>query len=206
MITSNFKLLATSLLVISNISVCHILEETALMKAARRANIQEMNNQIKAGADVNAVAFCDWPHGGKPVLRYAIDSGNLEAVQILLAAEADPNNFTESPLIYSEHSKKANMRNLSLLSHAINSGASIAIIKELINNGAHLDGSPKIAGDWSALMIAAFRGNKEAVIALLQAGADIWAVNKMDNKTALDYAKEMKHNEIIKILESYKAQ
>jgi ankyrin repeat protein len=182
-------------------AIAYDFEETLLMKATLQANIKEMKNQIKAGANVNAVAYRDQPHGGNPVLRYAIDSGSLEAVQILLEAKANPNDFTESPLLYRDEFHKANMRNLSLLSHAINSGSPIAIIKELINNGAHLDGSPKIAGDWSPLMIAAFRANKEAVIVLLQAGADASVVNNMDNKTALDYAKEMKHNEIIKILE-----
>lgn len=206
MITSTIKLLVLPLFIAGNNSICNIysFEETPLMKATLKANIQEMKNQIKAGANVNAVAYRDQPHGGKPVLRYAIDSGCLEAVQILLKSGANPNDFTESPLLYNNDFHKANMRNLSLLSHAVNSNAPIAIIKELIKKGAHLDGSPKIAGDWSPLMIAAFKGNKEAVIVLLEAGADASAVNSMDNKTALDYAKEIKHVEIVKILKDHK--
>ncbi len=201
MITSKLKLLSLFVLIsFSPIDLCNA-EETPLMWASAEANITEMQMLIKTGACVNDVAWRDQPHGGKPVLRYAIDSGSLRAVQILLEAGASPHNFTESPIIKDGDDKRANVRNLSLLSHAINSGAPIAIIQELITHGAHIDGSPKIWGDWSALMVAAYRGNKEAVILLLQAGADKSAINSMDNKTALDYAQEMQHLEIAKILE-----
>lgn len=181
----------------------YYLEETPLMKAAQQAKIEEMKELIKAGAYVNEVAFRDQPHGGYPVLRYAIDSGCLQAVQILLEAGANLHDFTESPIIYDDFNCKANVRNLSLLSHAVNSGAPICIIKELLNKGAHIDGAPKICGDWSPLMIAAYRGNIEAVIILLQAGAEVDSINAMDQKTALDYAKEENHVEIIKILQDH---
>lgn len=170
---------------------------TPLMLAAQKANIQEMQKHIKAGTDVNAVWGCDFPHAGFPVLRYAIDSGSCEAVRILLEAGADPNCQTESPVIYSDYCNVANLRNLPLLSHAINAHAPIAIVKELLHYGAHHGGK-----SWSALMIAAWRGYQEAVLVLLEAGADAKAVNGLDNKTALDYAKEMKHAEIIRILET----
>ena len=190
------------LLVFLNHSACG--RETLLMKAAFCAGLQEMKQLIQKGEDVNAVDGRDFPHGGKPVLRFAIDSGCLEAVQTLFKAGANPNDFTESPLLYRDNCK-ANMRNLSLLSHAINSCAPISIIKELLQAGACIDGAPKICGDWSPLMIAAYKGNKEAVIVLLEAGADTSKMNSMDNKTALDYAKEVNlpvHKEIVKLLES----
>ena len=214
MVTSKINSFALALLVLFQFSFCEnylenhlpfMDDETSLMKAALRADIPEMKKLIQAGADVNAVFARDFPHGGRPVLRYAISSKCLEAVQILLEAGANVNDFTESPLLYRRGQHEANMRNLSLLSHAVNSNAPISIIKELIKYGAHLDGTPKIAGDWSPLMIAAYRGYKEAVIILLQAGADPLAVNNMDNKTALDYAKEIKrpeYTEIVKILEN----
>ncbi len=74
-------------------------EDTPLMKAAFEGNIDLMKKLIKSGEDVHAVAFRDQPHGGKPVLRYAIDSHCLESVSILLNAGANPNEFTESPII-----------------------------------------------------------------------------------------------------------
>lgn len=175
-----------------------IYKKTPLMQAVINQDIEHIKQLIKAGEDVNAVAYRDWPHGGKPVLRYAIDTHSWEIVRILLEAHANPNNFTESPLI--SENRTSNVRNISLLSHAINSHAPLTIITELITFGAHLDGSPKICGDWSALMIAAYRGYTEAVILLLDKGADILAINSTDGKTALDYAKEQKHTDIIEIL------
>ena len=64
-----------------------------------------------------------------------------------------------------------------------------------------MDGNPKLAGDWSALMVASYTGYTEAVEVLLKAGADKEAVNSMDNKTASDYALEQGHEEIVKLLE-----
>jgi ankyrin repeat protein len=177
---------------------------TPLMEAAEHADLKKMRYLIKQGASVNDVEGCDWPHAGKPVLRYAIDSRSLEAVYLLLENGANPNDITESPIINPNPlEKKANIRNLSLLSHAINSHAPIEIVIELIQYGAHLDGTPKVMGDWEPLMIASYRGNKEAVILLLKLGADVSAINNMDNKAALDYAKEMNHTQIVEILEAH---
>lgn len=181
---------------------------TPLMKASKEADIEKMKELIQAGANVNDVAFCDQPHCGYPVLRYAINSHSLAAVQILLEAGANPNKLTDSAIINtnyeSNYSWKANIRNLSLLSHAINSHAPIAIIEALIQKGANIDGTPKLCGDWSALMVAAYRGYTQAVVVLLNAGANPSEINSMDNKTALDYAKEEGHTEIIALLEKQK--
>lgn len=181
----------------------YIWHKTPLARAAKKADIKEMKELINQGEDVNAVIGQDQPHAGKPILRYAIDSGSLEAVTLLLDNGANLNVDTESPIITDDLSKDANIRNLSLLSHAINSHASVDIIKELIKYGANVDGKPKIVGDWSSVMVAAYRGNKEALIILLEAGADVFAVNKQDDKTALDYAREMNHREIVEILEAF---
>lgn len=172
-----------------------------LMKAASEKNISEVEKLIKAGEDVNDVTGREWPHGGKPVLRYAIDSGCCELVHILLAAGACPNEFTVSPVITND--KQSNVRNLSLLSHAINSLVPISIIKELLKYGAHIDGTPKIMGDWTSLMIAAYRGYTQAVEILLAFGVTVKDVNNQDHKTALDYAREQKHMDIVKMLQEH---
>ena len=57
-------------------------------------------------------------------------------------------------------------------------------------------------GDATVLMLAASAGEKEIVEMLLARGADPKLTH--DNKTALDYARERGHKEIVKILENAK--
>jgi ankyrin repeat protein len=169
------------------------------MKVSFKGNTAKMKRLIGRGADVNAVAFRDQPRGGSPVLRYAIDSHNPAAVELLLSQGADPNNFTShAPLHTSSH----NVRNLSLLSYAIRTKAQLSIIQALINHGANIDGEPKIAGDFTALMVAAIVGYTQAVKLLLNLGANKDAINTYDKKTALDYARENNHPAIVQLLKS----
>ena len=184
------------------------LGETALMFAAQQGNIEIMKQLIKAGADVNAVAWNEQPHAGNPVVRYAIDNGSLQAVNLLLEAGADPNAGTESPVIVEKKGgSKANVRNINLLSHAINTHASIDIIKTLIDHGAYIntaEGKMPRLTYWTPLMIATFRGYEQAVQALLDAGANVNVVNKSDsNKTVLDYAREGGFSNIVKMLQEH---
>lgn len=176
-------------------------EITPLMQAVIDKDINKIKQLIREGENVDAVAYCDQPRMGYPVLKYAIDTQSLEIVKILLEANADPNNLTTSPIITKD--MKSNVRNISLLSHAINSNSPINIISELIKFRANIDGSPKCLGDWSTLMIAAYRGYTDAVLLLLDKGADLSAVNSKDRKTALDYAKEQNHITIVDILSKH---
>lgn len=173
--------------------------KTPLMKAAGKGNICKMKKLIAKNANVNAVAWRSQPHGGKPVLRYAIDSGSTKAVKLLIDAGADVNEFTECPFIHSTR-KQANERNLFLLAAAINSCASIGIIRKLINGGADVN-KGSIMGDLTPLMIASYRGHSKVVKELLKAGADKTIKNIQDGKrSAIDYAREQGHADIIKIL------
>lgn len=173
-----------------------IQEETDLMRASEKAALVEMQRLIDAGEHVNAAAFRDQPRGGKPVLRYAIDSGSIEAVRLLLKAGATPDNFT------SDH-REIPVRNLSLLLYAIAKQADILIIKELLLHGAALDGSPRLWSDWDALMVASYKGYTEAVKLLLDMDAPITMNTRDHNKTALDYAREKNHREIVNMLETH---
>lgn len=173
-----------------------IQEETELMRASEKADLAEMQILIDAGEDVNAAAFRDQPRGGKPVLRYAIDSGSIEAVRLLLKAGATPDNFT------SDH-REIPVRNLSLLLYAIAKQADILIIKELLLHGAALDGSPRLWSDWDALMVASYKGYTEAAKLLLDMDAPITMNTRDHNKTALDYAREKNHREIVNMLETH---
>lgn len=184
--------------------------QTALMFAAQHGNTEIMKQLIQAGADVHAASGVEQPHVGKPVLRYAIDSGSVQAVNVLLDAGADPNGITESPIIVEKGPSNANVRNLILLSYAINSHAPIEIIKTLIAHGAEIHSVNRAAPGnlyytyWTPLMLAAFRGYDQAVLALLDAGADVNVVNKNhSNRTVLDYAREGGFSTIVRILQEH---
>jgi len=169
--------------------------KTALMFAAENGNLAIVQKLIKAGAHVNAVYGGDFPHAGKPVLRYAIDSGSVPVVQTLLKAGADPNAFTNARSLSEKDLPKIEQikpyaRNHPLLTYAITRNASLEMIKALIEGGADVN-KKSLVIDWTPLMIAAYLGKTEVARELIQAGADINAVNKKDkNKTALDYARE----------------
>ena len=179
-------------------------KETPLMKAASKGDIHSMKKLIAKNANVNAVAWRDQPCGGKPVLRYAIDGGSVKAVKLLIKAGANVNEFTENHIIHPER-KQANERNLFLLASAINSCASINIIRELINGNADVNKGALI-GDWTPLMIASYKGHSEAVKELLKAGANKATKNCQDGgRLAIDYAREQGHMDIIQILENSKS-
>jgi ankyrin repeat protein len=155
-----------------------------------------MQRLIDAGANVNAIDGCSFPHAGQPVLRFAIDSGLVEAVNILIDADVDVDAHTSSHgLVYCS-------RNIPILSYAIGSHASIKIIESLIKAGADINQRGWLCF-WTPLMIAVKEGNAKAVRMLLDVGVDTTLMNdKDDNKTALDYAKEKGRLDIIQMLEA----
>lgn len=55
---------------------------------------------------------------------------------------------------------------------------------------------------WTALMFAAFRGDIQTVVTLMNAGADPTRVNKL-GATAMDMARREGHTAIIEIITSY---
>lgn len=153
--------------------------QTPLMVAARFGNIDMMKVLIDAGADVNAVSFCDQPHAGYPVLQYAIDSGNIEAVSILIKAGANSNDYVENGI--RDARKYARVRNVPLLTSAIKSNVPMDIILELIAGGADVN-KRDMFGGWTPLMVASHLGYTDTVYFLLQAGADRTLKNVNDKE------------------------
>jgi len=173
-------------------------KRTKLMDAAKSNNIAEARRLIEAGADVNAIEGHEFPRSGYPVLRYAIDSGSIEMVNLLINHGANTNFFTTSPI--DTKRTHANVRNLPLLSHAIKVDASKDMLETLIRHGANVNQKPPM-GQWTPLMVAAYYGRIQAVKLLLAHGADKNAKNKHDdNKTAYDYALENGHKDIAALL------
>lgn len=178
------------------------IEENVLIVAAKKGDLSGVKKAIKEGADVDEVVGSDFPHAGKPVLRYAIDSGSREAVRALIRAGAKLGAFTEDPILRTKGFHKANARNIPLLSSAIKSRAPIVIIDELIAGGADVNQIDMLKVGWTPLMIAAYTGYTEAVKKLLAAGADRMLQSKQDGgRTAIDYAYEQGHKEIVALLQ-----
>lgn len=121
-------------------------------------------------------------------LYMAIDNEDEGLVKQLLAMGADPNRpYNENglcPLVAS-----CNVNN-------------IAIASLLLKHGAKADGVGNLGGDYieNPLITAVMKGNKYMVQLLLRYGAKK-GIKDEEGRTALYYARQQKHNQIIKILE-----
>ena len=121
-------------------------------------------------------------------LYMAIDNEDEGLVKQLLAMGADPNRpYNENglcPLVAS-----CNVNN-------------IAIASLLLKHGAKADGVGNLGGDYieNPLITAVMKGNKYMVQLLLRYGAKK-GIKDEEGRTALFYARQQKHSQIIKILE-----
>lgn len=108
---------------------------------------------------------------GNTKLIWAAVQGDMEAVDALLGAGANPNiqnKWDMSALMYAAEGNHAD------------------VIRSLLETGADINA--KNGEGSTALMIAAIHGCKEAMEALMEAGADVKAENN-DGKRAIDYAR-----------------
>ena len=121
-------------------------------------------------------------------LYMAIDNEDEGLVKQLLAMGADPNRpYNENglcPLVAS-----CNVNN-------------IAIASLLLKHGAKADGIGNLGGDYieNPLITAVMKGNKYMAQLLLRYGAKK-GIKDEEGRTALFYARQQKHSQIIKILE-----
>lgn len=170
---------------------------TPLMLAAQDGSVAIMELLIKAGAYVNETYGWDQPHCGSSALSYAIDSGVVEAVHMLLVSGAYADAYVSGPLEFNGHYVA---RNIPIISYAIHKNAPVEIVQELIKYEAHVN-EKSMFSHWTPLMIAAKMGRIDCVEVLLAAGADKNVLNEFDdNKTALDYARENNDEEICELL------
>ena len=135
----------------------------------------------------SALANAYSPDGFTP-LGLAAFFGNAEAVNALLDAGAEVNMASrETMKLTPLASALAVQRN--------------DIARTLIEHGANVN--VKGDNDVAPLHTAAARGNIESATLLLDHGADIGAVTK-DGKTAVSYAEERTHPEMVNVLQSRK--
>lgn len=117
------------------------------------------------------------------LLHFLASKGKTECCTLLLGMGINPNieGFdSETPLV-----RAANYGNK-------------AIVELLVRSGAKIDGLEN--GIATPLLAAAAAGNKEIVKYLLDHGADVNRKDRELNQTALEIAKNLYHEDIVKIL------
>lgn len=161
--------------------------DRALFEAVEGGDLEEVNEIITAGADVNAVL----PGDGSALIAGA-RRGDMRMVRRLIDAGADPNLAVEgdgSPLI------QAAM------------GGHHAIVTLLLDQGA--DVNQIVPGDENALMCASEQGHLDVVRMLVQRGANvnerIWT-ERGDRpgewRTAVSQASKNGHSTVVSFLRS----
>jgi uncharacterized protein len=188
-------------------------DETSLMIAARRGDLDIVKALLNAGADINTKN-----RFGDTALTKAVYKGHTDVVQVLLDAGASTEvawNRGETPLFEAaqrgydgivkaliDKGANANYRSSrngwTPLMIAVAEGHSTTASILL---GAHADVNLTNKKGRSALMFASWYGNKEIAATLLQAGADPNIIpNDKDGMTALMSAASKGNKDIVILL------
>ena len=140
---------------------------TALMRAARDGERQNLKALLGQGVDINAKDSYGWT-----ALIYAAAKGDSSAVKALLDKNADLNIKTDT--------------GYTALHMAVQYCHS-SVVKALVERGA--DVNQKVDSGTTALMLAASSGKSDIVKYLLAKGADVNASND-SGETALSFAQK----------------
>ncbi len=160
------------------------MDETALIIAARKGNLDIARTLLKAGADINARTKYD-----DTALTAATYFCHPNVAKFLIEQGADVNaknaGYGSTPLMNASECND------------------LEIVKSLIKKGAKVNEQNKC--DESSLMAAALKGYSDIVQALLAAGADPNLVFNAKNanmagRTALMAATHNKHKDIVALL------
>jgi len=151
--------------------------DRALFEAAEEGDVSEVEDLVRAGANVNAVLAGD----GTPLIGAARE-GRLDIVRFLLDRGADPNVPSPgdgNPLIVAARE------------------GYIAVVRLLLDRGADL--SAAVRGDGNPLIAAASSGHTDIAALLLDHGANIEQVVPGD-ENALIQASEAGHLNMVQLL------
>jgi uncharacterized protein len=158
---------------------------TPLYAAAANQDSALVKKFLAAGADANAALL-----SGETPLMEASGRGNLDSVRALLAAKADPN-------------AKDSKGGQTALMWAVQQGQT-AVAEELVRAGADVNAASK--SGFTPLMFAAQRGeigdagDVDTARVLLDAGADVNAVQPGSKLTPLIVASGMVHPKVVEML------
>ncbi len=135
---------------------------TPLMRAAIRDDAPMAQLLLDAGADLNATEL-----GGLTALHVAAEADSTAALDVLIAAGADPEDRSTNGMNALEHAASAGSVDVieAIAATEVDLDARSAIV-----TGGH--GYPRDTGS-TALGIAARAGHLDAVVELLELGADV---------------------------------
>ena len=156
----------------------------ALQIAAKRGDMELVNQLISLKADINTPAGSD----SRTPLQAAAGGGHMEIVEKLLAKGADTN-------------ASASWDNGRTALQAAAEGGHLEVVEKLLAEGADINASAGLNRGRTALQAAAEGGHMEVVEKLLAEGADINASTSKDyGRTASQAAAEGGHSEVVEKL------
>lgn len=150
-----------------------------LRTAALNGDVELVMESIEQGVDLHETDPL-----GRTALMFASFNGHSDIIRFLLEKGADvneQNNEGRTPLMFAS------------------SGPFPEAVELLLGEGADPNVTDSVEG-WSPLMYAAAEGNLEVVQILLNHGADS-SLQDDDGETALDFAGNNNHGEVVSLLE-----
>ena len=159
--------------------------ETALMLASWKGNVDAINVLISAGADQTIESI-----SGKTWLHYAVDGNcSKEVLQAVIDLDADvnaTNKQNETPLMWASFNGNVDAMNVLIsaganqaiqdvdgdtyLHYAVHGNGSKEVLQAVIDLGADVNATNK--QNTTALMVASSKGNEDAMNVLISAGAN----------------------------------
>lgn len=156
------------------------LTSSDLIVAALNGDLETVKTAIGQDIDVRAMDEL-----GRTALMFAAYNGHTEIVQLLVNDGSDIN--------------KANSEGRTPLMFAA-SGPFPETVGFLLDEGADPNAKDNVEG-WTPLMYASAEGNLEVVELLLENGADP-NLEDTDGETAIDFAANNGHSEVVTLLEN----